>query len=66
MVTDAALWPPDEEKGKPGYGPISNGVPRAMGRGGRSTDDMPDPPRQSRYCGPNIGEDDTQRIRRAR
>lgn len=66
MVTGYAIWPDDTERGKVGYGPISDGVPRFQGRGGRSAEDMPDPPRQSRYCGPSIGEDDTQRIRRPR
>lgn len=66
MVTAYAIWPDDSERGKAGYGPISDGVPRSVGRGGRSTEDMPGPPRKSRYCGHNIGEDDTHRIRRAR
>lgn len=66
-MTEYAIWPPDEERGKPGYGPISDGVPRAdRWDAGDSEKRMPPPPRQSRYCGKDIGEDDTRRIRRAR
>lgn len=48
-----------------GEGALSDGVPRVYER---DLDEraMPPPPKQSRFCGHDIGEDDTQKYRRQR
>lgn len=48
-----------------GEGPLSDGVPRVYERD-LDERDMPPPPKGSRYCGRDIGEDDTQKYRRPR